>query len=462
MTLLKPRKAIFLHLSRPMKLQENFSRVSLSDDYLVITVGPESQVPIELCMRGDGNPQRTGALAAGDTLQAFCRSAGIEPRESFYLSDFAAPLAEAVKAGCFGLFIMEGQGGGCLDGFSIDVPAFHSLGDALTWVFRDPDPLGCLRKEIAQGAERLRQGGVVAFPTETVYGLGADALNPDAVKQIFSLKGRPHFNPLIAHVASRDQVETLVTLIPNAAEILMERFWPGPLTLVFPKKPHVPDITTGGNPTVAVRMPRHPVALELLRQAGTPVAAPSANAFGKTSPTTAAHVREQLGPGDYSLIDGGGCRVGVESTVVSLTGAVPVLLRPGGITREMIESVAGPIEVLSGNDHPVLKNAPLESPGLLASHYAPETPLYIKENLTARNDDPRIGILLAAPDSHVSAGPVVILSETGSLEEAGAHLYAALRKLDRMGLKEIWAPRFPDIGVGHALNDRLSKAAYKK
>jgi L-threonylcarbamoyladenylate synthase len=208
-------------------------------------------------------------------------------------------------------------------------------------------------------------------------------------------------------------------------------------------------------------MPRHPVALELLRQAGTPVAAPSANAFGKTSPTCAAHVREQLGPGDYTLIDGGGCRVGLESTVVSVTGETPVLLRPGGITREEIESVVGPIEVLASENHPVLKNAPLESPGLLASHYAPETPLHIKENLTGLNDDPRIGLILAAPDSYISKGPVVVLSETGNLEEAAARLYAALRKLDKMGLKEIWAPRFPDTGVGHALNDRLSKAAYK-
>ena len=444
-----------------MELPENFLISSFIDNYMIVVVDTVTPLPPALTRRDDSTPRRIGRLAPGESLRIFCQRNGIDAAGSFYVSDLYGPLADALEGGLAGLFIMEGQGGGWREDVYADVPAFHSLDDALAWILRDPDPLGCLEKEIAAGAEQLRRGGVVAFPTETVYGLGADALNPDAVKQIFTLKGRPHFNPLIAHVASPDQLEALVTRVPETARKLIDRFWPGPLTLVFSKKSHVPDITTGGNPTVAVRMPRHPVALELLRQAGTPVAAPSANTFGKTSPTCAAHVREQLGPGDYTLIDGGGCRVGLESTVVSVTGEMPVLLRPGGITREEIESVVGLIEVLAPENHPVLKNAPLESPGLLASHYAPDTPLYIKENLTGLNEDPRIGLILAAPDSHISQGPVVVLSETGSLEEAAARLYAALRKLDKMGLKEIWAPRFPDNGVGHALNDRLSKAAYK-
>ncbi len=462
MILPSPSKAVFLHLSRPLKMHEPPEQLSRLDSYQIVTAGKTGPIPETLLRQTDGTARQITAWDGATSLTSFCQSHGINPGESFYLSDLSGPLGEARNGGLTGLILMAGPGGGAPGAGDGELMSFHCLADALSWITRDEDPLGRLESEITGGAQRLKEGGVVAFPTETVYGLGADALNPEAVKQIFALKGRPHFNPLIAHVASRDQLEALVTRIPENALLLMDRFWPGPLTLVFPKKPDVPDITTGGNPTVAVRMPRHPVARELLRQAGTPVAAPGANAFGKTSPTTAAHVREQLGPGDYALIDGGGCQVGLESTVVSVTGKVPRLLRPGGITREELEEVVGPLEVPAAEDHPVLKNAPLESPGLLASHYAPKTPLFIKENLPARNDDPGIGVILRAPDGFVSAGPVVILSQTGSLEEAAAHLYAALRRLDKMGLKEIWAPRFPESGVGHALNDRLSKAAYKK
>lgn len=317
-----------------------------------------------------------------------------------------------------------------------------------------------MRREIHRGAEALR-AGVVAFPTETVYGLGADVFNPEAVEMIFRLKGRPKFNPLIAHVGSPEQIETLASAISDTARTLIAHFWPGPLTLVFPKRPEVPDITTGGNPTVAVRMPKHPMALALIEEAGTAVAAPSANAFGRTSPTTAAHVLEQLGTEGYAIVDGGACRVGVESTVVSMTGPVPVLLRPGGISREELEEVIGPIEVLKEEENPVLKNAPLDSPGLLASHYAPKTPLRIVDVLPKKNEDPSIGMILLKPEDSVSIGPVEVLSPRGDLSEAAMNLYAALRRLDVLSLTEILAPRFPNTGVGRALNDRLGKAAHK-
>lgn len=282
------------------------------------------------------------------------------------------------------------------------------------------------------------------------------------MKKIFLKKGRPLFNPLISHIYEVGQVESLAVDISDKAKRLMDHFWPGPLTLVFKKRPEVPDITTGGNPTVAVRMPKHPMALAMIEASGTAVAAPSANKFGRTSPTTAEHVKEQLGSEGYELLDGGACRVGVESTVISLAEDPPLLLRPGGITREEIENVIGPIRVMSEDENPVLKNAPLESPGLLASHYAPRTPLKIVHPLPYENEDTLVGMILPSLDSCRSAGPVEVLAADGDLAEAATNLYAALRRLDDLNLREIWAPLFPDSGVGHALNDRLSKAAYKK
>ena len=384
---------------------------------------------------------------------------GIDRKNSFFLGAYPEEVGAARKAGFFGLYLLSGGGGTRVGSLPGDIPVFHNFFQAVDWILRDADPLGTLEREILEGAELLKGGGVVAFPTETVYGLGADALNPQAVEEIFRLKGRPRFNPLIVHLGAPEQVDLLASSVPPPARALMEEFWPGPLTLVLPKKPEVPDLTTGGNPTVAVRMPEHPVALALLREAGLMAAAPSANLFGRTSPTTAAHVLEQLGGRGYKIIDGGACRVGLESTVLSLAGPVPRLLRPGGISREALEALAGPIEVLGKTGDPAQGNAHPQSPGLLASHYAPRTPLRIVAEMPRENEDPRVGLILLGEGHYRSFGPVEVLSPDGDLAEAAANLYAALRRLDQRNLWEILAPRFPDFGIGPALNDRLERAA---
>ena len=228
--------------------------------------------------------------------------------------------------------------------------------------------------EIEKAAHIIQEGGLVAFPTETVYGLGADALNPMAVASIFEVKQRPQFDPLIVHVADLRQAEILVKRLPSRAVQLAEAFWPGPLTLVLEKAPFVPDLVTASLPTVALRIPDHPLALSLIRESGRPIAAPSANPFGGVSPTTADHVRQSLGDKIGMILDGGPCRVGVESTVLSLVGDTPLLLRPGGISLEELQSLLG--EVALAKDGPVP-----QAPGQLPSHYAPSTPLWFFERL---------------------------------------------------------------------------------
>ncbi|MBI3863254.1 MAG: threonylcarbamoyl-AMP synthase, partial [Planctomycetia bacterium] len=230
--------------------------------------------------------------------------------------------------------------------------------------------------EISRAAEILRAGGLVAFPTETVYGLGANALNEQAVARIFDVKGRPRFDPLIVHIPGREWISRLAAKFPPEAERLAERFWPGPLTLVLPKLPLVPDLVTAGCPTVGLRVPDHPVAQALLRAADLPVAAPSANPFGRISPTTAEHVREQLGAQVDLTLDGGPCRVGVESTVLQLTTAEAILLRPGGTTVEEIEALIGKVTIATTTESGAPTSG-LASPGTLSSHYAPLTPLTI-------------------------------------------------------------------------------------
>ena len=246
---------------------------------------------------------------------------------------------------------------------------FHTLKRAADWILAHPDGAEYLHRAVAEGAEALRRGEMTAFPTETVYGLGANALSEEAVKKIFAAKKRPLYDPLIVHIGDIGQLEPLVGTLPETARKLAQVFWPGPLTLVLPKSAAVPDLVTSGHPTVAVRMPSNPWARELIRRSGVPVAAPSANLFGRTSPTTAAHVEDQLAGSYAVLIDAGACRVGVESTVLSLAGEEPLLLRSGGVSREEIEAVIGPIRV------PAEDTTPLpESPGMLPSHYAPLTP----------------------------------------------------------------------------------------
>lgn len=385
---------------------------------------------------------------------------GIDISESYVIGDHPHDVDFAERGGAKGLYVLTGHGARHLSELSHEVAVFHNLSGAAERILRkktdgsSAEAPNCC--SIDEGASILREGGIIAFPTETVYGLGGDVFNPEAVAKIFELKGRPLFNPLIAHISGIDMLPRLIGDISPIAEKLIDAFWPGPLTLVFPKKDAVPDIATGGNPTVAVRMPSHPLALELIRKADSPIAAPSANAFGKTSPTTALHVIEQLGTGGYKIIDGGASRVGVESTVLSLVHARPVLLRPGGLSIEEIEKITGPIEHLT---EPQLKN--LESPGLLASHYSPHTPFILRDGEPVPNADRSTGLLLFSKSSVESAGPVEILSFSGSTSEAAVNLYAAMRRLDKLNLKQIIAYRLPERGLGKAVNDRISKAAAK-
>ncbi len=310
--------------------------------------------------------------------------------------------------------------------------------------------------DVTVAARALCDGKLVAFATETVYGLGANALDTFAVAKVFAAKERPYFDPLIVHLANVLQVEEIVREIPKNSRKLMDKFWPGPLTLVLPKQPHVPDLVTAGLPDVAVRIPDHPVALEMLKQANIPVAAPSANPFGRISPTTAQHVLQHLGDKIDYVLDGGPCRVGVESTVLHVHASGATLLRPGGITREEIEALIGPIQVEMGLSSTDAQPAP----GMLSQHYAPQTPLRIVNTFCDVANGQGIGALsfLNLPDAD-RFEVVKVLSETGSLTEAAAHFFAMLRELDEANIHEIVAVRFPNEGLGVALNDRLTRAA---
>ena len=308
-------------------------------------------------------------------------------------------------------------------------------------------------ESLDRAARALSAGGLVAFPTETVYGLGARAHDATALARIFEAKRRPFFDPLIVHVDGRAQFEALVAPASRRdarALVLMDRFWPGPLTLVLPKAADVPDLATSGLPTVAVRMPAHPVALGLIRAAGFPLAAPSANPFGRLSPTTAAHVRAHFEAGIDLILDGGPCEVGLESTIVSLAEEIPALLRAGGIPREALEAAIGPIAAAAPS-----AARPL-APGQLPGHYAPRTPLRILPGGPPPGS--RLGYLAfreAPPAPHAA---VEILSPAGDLREAAARLFACLHRLDAAGLDGIAAEAVPEEGLGAAIMDRLRKA----
>ena len=304
---------------------------------------------------------------------------------------------------------------------------------------------------IAQAAERLRAGLLVAFPTETVYGLGADATNGEAVAGIFAAKNRPRFNPLIVHVPDMATAERLV-VFNDVAHVLAQAFWPGALTLVLPKRPGCPiaDLTTAGLDTLAIRVPSHPLAAQVLRAAGVPVAAPSANRSGHVSATKAAHVAADLSGVDVLIVDGGAAPLGVESTVVTVCDGSVILLRPGGVTAEAIEQITGQLMDRAGHG-----GARPTAPGQLASHYAPRAML----RLHATSVSPGEALLAFGPDVPQHAGPIVNLSPRGDLKEATANLFAALRTLDASGAATIAVISIPQTGLGEAINDRLQRAA---
>ena len=300
----------------------------------------------------------------------------------------------------------------------------------------------------------LKSGKLVAIPTETVYGLAANALNADAVIHIFETKNRPHFDPLIVHVGGMDQVDEVAAHIPEVAYRLMEALWPGPLTIVLQKHERVPHIVTSGLDTVGVRMPNHALTLELLRSLNFPLAAPSANPFGYISPTSAQHVAEQLGDRIPYILDGGECTIGVESTIIDCSGDTPTILRLGGTAVETIEEIIGPVQV-----NAISTSSP-QAPGMLHSHYAPRKPMLvgnIHELLHEHGSD--VSILSFKDSFHNFRN--IRLSETGDLHEAARNLFAAMRKLDADQHTIIIAEFVPDYGLGRAINDRLKRAAAK-
>ncbi|MBK9175299.1 MAG: threonylcarbamoyl-AMP synthase [Flavobacteriales bacterium] len=306
--------------------------------------------------------------------------------------------------------------------------------------------------DVHEAAVLLRAGEVVAIPTETVYGLAANAFDEAAVLKVFAAKRRPSFDPLIVHIGERARVNDVVSELPPGAKELMDAFWPGPLTLVLPKRPEVPDLVTSGLDTVGVRMPAHPMALELLRIIGFPLAAPSANPFGYVSPTTAQHVADLLGDRIPYILDGGACNVGVESTIIGWEADRWVLFRPGGVAVEEIERVVGGVGA-------ALKKILPAAPGMLESHYAPRKPLHVGdiEPLMLRFPDQRIGVISFT--SRFLAHRCEVLSPQGDFGEAARHLFAALRSLDTSDCEVILAEPFPEEGLGRAINDRLRRAS---
>lgn len=344
------------------------------------------------------------------------------------------------------------------------------------------DPVHPEQSIIDHAAAIIRAGEVVVFPTETVYGLGADALSTQAAERIFLAKGRPFNDPLIVHIASEDALRDLTVDLPRSIEILAEAFWPGPLTLIVPRGPRVPKIITAGLDTVAIRMPRHPVALALIRAAGTPVAAPSANRFKHVSPTTARHALADLDGRVPLILDAGPCEVGVESTVLDLCADVPAILRPGGVSLETLRAVLPEVRFVPR--HKLDQEAGAEemeahrSPGQMFVHYAPSIPLILyegseeamrnamlAETRLRREMGECVGVLLADEDAPAFAESGAIIRSLGRAaqpEQAATALFASLRELEQAGVQIILCRSFNTRGLGLAVHDRLLRAASER
>ncbi len=310
--------------------------------------------------------------------------------------------------------------------------------------------------KIEVAAKLIQEGKLVAFPTETVYGLGANALDPLAVAKIFQLKERPSFDPLIVHIASLDDLGKLTTETSELVFQLAEKFWPGPLTIVLPKSDLVPDLVTSGLPTVGIRMPANDLALALIKASGCPIAAPSANKFGQLSPVSAGHVLKQLPNVDY-VLDGGFTQVGIESTIVSVDGNHCQLLRPGFITLEDIEK-ALPGKFVFNSERP----EKLVSPGLLKSHYSPKKPLYLLTEMSASLPSGSGVILHGRSEDDFVGSKVVYTSQTCDLVEVAANLFAALHAMEEdSSVEQIFIEPVNEVGLGIAIMDRVKKAAYQ-
>lgn len=329
------------------------------------------------------------------------------------------------------------------------------------------------REHLKEAAEILKRGDLVAFPTETVYGLGANALDENAAKKIYAAKGRPSDNPLIAHISDLEMIEPLISYFPEKGRRLAEAFWPGPMTMIFPKSEIVPYGTTGGLDTVAIRMPSDPVAAELIRLAGVPVAAPSANTSGRPSPTMAEHVYQDMNGKIDMILDGGPVGIGVESTIVDVTSEIPMLLRPGAITMEMLRETVGEVEIDPAIVGPMSADMRPKAPGMKYRHYAPKAELTLVEgeteavvrriNALAREklqEGCRVGIICTEETRSCYPGGMVRSIGERAKEETVAHnLYAVLREFDDLGAEYIFSEGFPEDNLGQAIMNRLNKAA---
>ena len=306
---------------------------------------------------------------------------------------------------------------------------------------------------ISEAVRFLQQGETVGIPTETVYGLAANALDTDAVLRIFEVKNRPHFDPLIVHVHSIAEIEKYTEQIPDKAIQLFQKFSPGPLTVLLPKKSVIPDLVTSGLPQVAIRIPNHPLTLALLQQLDFPLAAPSANPFGYISPTTAQHVFNQLQGKTPYILDGGSTEVGVESTIIGFENNEPVVYRLGGLSVEEIENCIGKVELqINSASNP-------KTPGSLKSHYAPKKKLEIWQADNLKIDSPHAGFIgFNQYAEGINKENQILLSPEGNLQQAAKNLFAAMRTLDDSRVEKIIAVKFPDTGLGKAINDRLQRA----
>ena len=318
--------------------------------------------------------------------------------------------------------------------------------------------MSIISKDIAKAISILNSEELVAIPTETVYGLAGNIFSKKAINLIFNTKKRPLFNPLIVHIPEADRLSTIASHIPEKAKLLANAFWPGPLTLVLPTQDTIPELITAGKSTVAVRIPNHPVTLELLRQLDFPLAAPSANPFGSISPTTAQHVNNYFENDIQMVLDGGPCQRGIESTIIGFEGEEPVVFRLGSTSLEAIENIVGPVTIKNK------KEIAPDAPGMLDRHYAPLTKTILTDNLISvikSHSNKKIGVLTF--DSRVDHDAVnyqIMLSESGDTIEAASNLYDALHQLDKQGLDLIIAERLPDKELGRSINDRLQRATF--
>jgi len=342
-----------------------------------------------------------------------------------------------------------------------------------TKIIRIEDKENLKDDQLMEAAEILRKGGIVAFPTETVYGLGANALETQASAKIYAAKGRPSDNPLIAHIASIDDLPKLAAKIPEAGRKLAEKYWPGPLTLVFPKKEIVPYGTTGGLDTVAVRMPSDPIATRLIRLAGVPVAAPSANTSGRPSPTRAEHVIEDLNGKIEMIIDGGEVGIGVESTIVDVSGEIPTLLRPGAITMEMLKETVGEVEIDPAILGPMNEGMKPKAPGMKYRHYAPNAEMTLvegemdkvvefinREAKAALEAGKKVGIICTEESrQYYSYGILEVIGSRENEETVAHNLFAVLREFDDQKVDCIFSESFSKDRLGQAIMNRLCKAA---